>query len=272
MRIDGKEIRDILKNEIRGDVARAPIPLRLAVVSVGEDPVARSFVNIKKRCANDLGVIFSERSFPRDSSFPLIQETIQALNEDITVTGIIVQLPLPLHLDTPAVLELISPLKDVDVLSPRTYKLFAEGEGVLLPPVVSAIAEICRRGRVDIRGHNVVVLGNGRLVGAPAGLWFRREGARVSVFDKSAPPSPAQLLDADIVVCGMGHAGYIKPEMLKRDVVLIDAGTSESAGVIVGDADPRCEEIASIFTPVPGGVGPITVAMIFKNLVILSRV
>ena len=139
--------------------------------------------------------------------------------------------------------------------------------------MVGAIAEICKRHHVEILGRNVAILGSGRLVGAPAEVWFRACGGRVSLFDKTTEISSmhACLREADIVVSGMGQAGYLKPEMLKEGVVLIDAGTSESRGVIVGDADPRCEEIARLFTPVPGGVGPLTVAMIFRNLITLGR-
>lgn len=269
MRINGKEIQGTIREEVRESIARDQRPLHLAVVSVGDDPVIRNFVTIKKRFAEDVGVIFSEKLFSRDVSASALQETIQELSNNPNITGVIVQLPLPAHLNTASILEYISPSKDVDVLSSSAYALFTQGKSVILPPVVGAIAEICKQHDVTIKGRRVVILGNGRLVGAPAAVWFHTQGGQVVIFDKLNPPPPDELRNADIIVCGMGHAQYIKPEMVKEKVILFDAGTSESAGVIVGDVDPHCEAIAHIFTPVPGGIGPITVAMIFRNLLAL---
>lgn len=274
MRINGNEIRDSIKQELREELSQSGASHHLVVVSAGDDPVVKKFVNIKRVFAEHIGVVFSEKKFSTDVSFELLEKTIQDLNADPSITGIIVQLPLPPHLDTAKVLDLTAPSKDVDVLSSQANQIFSEGASRVLPPVVGAIAEICRRYDVEIQGRKVAILGSGRLVGAPAEVWFRAQGGRVSVFDKTTESSlmHAFLREADIVVSGMGQAGYLKPEMIKEGVVLIDAGTSESRGVIVGDADPRCEDIARLFTPVPGGVGPLTVAMIFRNLVTLGGV
>lgn len=275
MRINGNEIRDSIQQELREVLSQCGVVSHhLVVLSVGDDPVVQKFVHIKRAFAEHIGVVFSEKIFPADVSFELIEKTIQDLNTDPSVTGIVVQLPLAPHLDTTKVLDLIVPSKDVDVLSSHANQIFSEGASDVLPPVVGAIAEICRRYDVEIRGRSIAILGSGRLVGAPAEIWFRARGGRVSVFDKTTESSlmHAFLREADIVVSGMGQAGYLKPEMLKEGVVLIDAGTSESRGVIVGDADPLCEDVARLFTPVPGGVGPLTVAMIFRNLVTLGGV
>jgi methylenetetrahydrofolate dehydrogenase (NADP+)/methenyltetrahydrofolate cyclohydrolase len=274
MRINGNEIRDILKQDLREELAQSGKPYHLVVVLVGDNPVVQKFVNNKRAFAEHIGVVFSEKKFPADVSFTLLEKTIQDLNTDPSVTGIIVQLPLSPHLDTTKVLDLISSTKDVDVLSSQANQIFSEGASDVLPPVVGAIAEICHRHDVEIEGRKVAILGSGRLVGAPAKVWFRARGGHVSVFDKTSDVDAmhAYLREADIVVSGMGQAGYLKPEMLKEGVVLIDAGTSESKGVIAGDADPRCEDIARLFTPVPGGVGPLTVAMIFRNLIALSGI
>lgn len=273
MRINGNEIRDSMKHSLREEFASCGKHHCLVVVSVGDDPVVKKFVAFKKKFAEDIGVTFFEHTFPSEVAFEGLEKTIHDLNADPSVTGIIVQLPLPAHLDTPRVLDLIVPSKDVDVLSTRANQLFLEGRSSVLPPVVGAMAEMCTRYHVEIAGHNVAILGRGRLVGAPAEVWFRAQGGDVRVFDKMSEVDAMHtaLREADIVVTGMGHAGYLKPEMLKAGVVLIDAGTSESAGVIVGDADPQCEEVARLFTPVPGGVGPLTIALIFRNLLTLGR-
>lgn len=271
MRIDGRKIKEELGDKLKKEVSLCEKNLHLAVISVGNNPVIRNFVNIKKRCALDIGVSFSEEVFPEEVSFSQIKETIEKLNEDPHTTGIIVQLPLPSHLDTEAVLNFISYKKDVDVLSREANKIFEKGESRILPPVVGAITEIFERENIEISQHKkVVVLGQGRLVGAPIAVWLRLQKIDAIVVDRPTANLAVILQDADIIISGTGVAGIVKPEMIKKGVVLIDAGTSESGGVIVGDADPRCEDIASIFTPVPGGVGPITVAIIFRNLIILG--
>lgn len=271
MRINGKEIRDRMKAEFHEEVAAFKHAPHLAVISVGQNPVIRGFVNLKKKFAEDIGVVFTEDIFSSDVSFLQIQKRIEELNRDLEVTGIIVQLPLPVHLDVNVILNMICLQKDVDVLSQKANVYFEKGESLVLTPVVAAVAQICREAKVEIQGRKALVLGHGRLVGAPVAVWLKKQGADVTVIDEPLPNLGNFTKNADIIVCGAGVPWVIKPEMLKHGVVLLDAGTSEDGGVIVGDVDPRCEEIASVFTPVPGGIGPVTVAMIFKNLLILHQ-
>ncbi len=139
----------------------------------------------------------------------------------------------------------------------------------VLPPVAGAVAEVLMRQGVDVAGKKVVVVGAGRLVGKPVAEMLKEMGGEVAVITTTSG-SLEELKTADVVVLGAGNPGFIKPEMLKQGVVLIDAGTSEAGGKLMGDADPACAEVASIFTPVPGGIGPIAVAMIFKNLLALA--
>ena len=174
--------------------------------------------------------------------------------------AIIVQLPLPDAVDVNAALSSIPPGKDVDALNPRhSIERFVEA------PVALAVVEILERAKVDIAGKRAVVVGAGRLVGAPTASLLKKYGADVSMFTLEQG-SIEDLKGADIVVLGAGKPGFIKPEHLKKGVALIDAGASEQAGKIRGDADPACAEVASVFSPVPGGVGPVAVAMIFRNL------
>ena len=172
--------------------------------------------------------------------------------------GVLVQLP---HPDAGALLPQLPPEKDVDALG-----LHPE----VLAPVAGAVRELLERVNIEVRGKKAAVVGEGRLVGKPVSRMLRDMGADVSVVTLEQG-SLSQLKDADIVVSGAGAPHMLKPEMLKPGVVLIDAGASESGGKVVGDADPACAEVASFFTPVPGGVGPIAVAMLFKNLAELAR-
>ncbi len=271
MRIDGKQIRDRIKAELHREVSALSSVPQLSVISVGENPVVRGFINIKKRFAEEIGVVFTEDIFSYDVTFSQLQKRIEELSNATEVTGIIVQLPLPSHLDTEMVLNLIPVSKDVDVLSREANAFFENGESFILPPVVGAIKEICEEVDLKIRGKKVLVIGHGRLVGAPSAVWFRKQGGEVTVLGQPTENLAEITRYADIIVCGVGSAGLIKPDMLKDGVILLDAGTSEEGGLVVGDADPRCEDVAGVFTPVPCGIGPITVAMIFRNLILLLR-
>ena len=177
------------------------------------------------------------------------------------------QLALPEHIDTKAILDAVPVEKDIDVLSSKSRERFEKGELDITPPVVGAIKEIVEREQVEFGGKNVVVVGKGSLVGGPAALWFKNKGANVTVVDQDTNNITEVTQNADIIVSGAGVPGLITPDMIKEGMVLLDAGTSEQGGKLKGDADPACAEKASIFTPVPGGIGPITIATLLQNLV-----
>ncbi len=262
MIIDGKAIADEIYAELVGHGGRA---LTLGIVVASHDPVIESFVRIKSRAAARLGVTLRRLDLLAKPSTADAVAAIEKLAPE--VDGIIVQLPLPEALDTEAILAAIPPYLDVDGINPAVV----EEARAVRAPVAGAIAEILKRNNADLNNKKAVVVGAGRLVGVPAAYLLARLGARICVVTLESG-SLSELADADIVVLGAGNPGFVKPEMLKEGVILIDAGTSESSGKVVGDADPACASKCSIFTPVPGGVGPIAVAMIFKNLFELARV
>ena len=239
MTVDGKKIAE----DIVAGLGSALHGKRLGIVVGTPDSATDSFIKIKSRVAGRLGV-----------------EVVRGELEELlkTCDGVIVQLPIP---DSEALLAALPPEKDVDALGLAP---------MVAPPVAGAIAEVLSRSGVDPRGKSAVVVGSGRLVGAPAAKLLRGLGADVSVITQTHG-SLSELAGADIVVLGAGEPGLIKPAMLKQGVILIDAGTSEQGGKLAGDADPSCAEVASVFTPVPGGIGPIAVAMIFKNLFTLVK-
>ncbi len=238
MIIEGRKIAEEILNGLQSR------PLTLGVV-MGTDAASDSFVRMKERTAARVGVLL-KRFAP------------EQIDEALLCDGILVQLPLA---NSRELIEKIPPHKDVDALG---------ADPLVLSPVAGAIAEVLARSGVDVKNKKAVVVGAGKLVGAPAATLLEKLGAHVSVIT-STEGSLDELKDADIVVLGAGEPGFIKPAMLKAGVVLVDAGTSESAGKLAGDADPACAEVASVFTPVPGGIGPIAVAMIFKNLFELVR-
>jgi methylenetetrahydrofolate dehydrogenase (NADP+)/methenyltetrahydrofolate cyclohydrolase len=178
--------------------------------------------------------------------------------------GIIVQLPFPPHIDVDTVLSVIPKSYDVDVA------WYDGSSDEVLPPVVGAIAEIARVHDVLFATQNVVVVGKGKLVGAPALIWTQKQGAHVSVIDRETADPKTMIGDADILILGAGKPGLIMKDDVKEGVLIFDAGTSEDGGVLKGDADLSCAEKASLFTPVPGGIGPITIAVLLRNLITLA--
>jgi methylenetetrahydrofolate dehydrogenase (NADP+)/methenyltetrahydrofolate cyclohydrolase len=235
---------------------------RLGIVVVGDNPVIESFVRIKTRAAEELGVTMDRVDVPASGTQ---QEIIAAIGQLAARNdAVIAQLPLPAGVDTDAVLSALPPECDVDALSP----LVDDDARAVRAPVALAVVEILQRSGIEIEGRRAVVIGAGRLVGAPTAKLLKQLGAQVSMVTLQEG-SIEDLKHADIVVSGAGRPGLVEPRHLKPGVALIDAGTSELNKKVVGDADPACAEVASVFTPVPGGVGPVAVAMIFRNLRVL---
>ena len=247
MIIDGKQLAE-------GVYSRLPRrALKLGILVGEKNTVVDSFVKIKGRAAEKLGIelVREELEDGANTTDAIIAVASLALKTD----GLIVQLPLPAHINVSEVLAVIPPEKDVDGISLAP---------MVRPPVAGAVQEILETTGTDVNGKKAVVVGAGRLVGRPCAELLKDLGARVFVLTHG--DTLDSLKDADIVILGAGVAQLIQPDQLKKGVILIDAGTSEMGGKVKGDADPSCAKIASIFTPVPGGVGPIAVAMIFKNL------
>jgi len=266
MIVDGRGItKELLRSE-REKVEALGRPVTVRAVSVAPSPATESYLRVKERRARQAGMVLEIVRLPDSAT---TDEVITALQSP--ADALLVQLPLPDHIDSTRVLDAIPLSKDADVLSFAAHEAFESGEGdALLPPVVAAVSEVLARSGVDVRGTHAVVIGSGWLVGEPAAAWLRQSGAEVIVITKESGAWDA-LKTADIVVSGAGSPGLITPEKLSPGVVLIDAGTSESGGSIVGDADPACADVASVFTPVPGGIGPIAVACLFRNARILAE-
>ena len=264
MVIDGKATAESIYEELAPRFQALGKEVKLGIVIVGENPVIESFVRIKTRAAERLGVRMMRKDLPASASESDIVSALTQLS--LQTNAVIPQLPLPKGINVNNVLSAVAPGKDVDALNPK----IAEEDRPVHAPVALAVVEILKRNDIKIEGARTTVVGAGRLVGAPSAWLLRKLGANVSMFTLEEG-SIDDLKDADIVVSGIGKPGYIKPEHIMEGVALIDAGTSELNKKIQGDADPACAEKASIFTPVPGGVGPIAVAMIFRNLLALVK-
>ncbi len=253
MAINGTEISKEILEQV---AALHTDPITLRIISVTSSPVTSSYLRIKQRAAERAGITVDLIELPEAVTTEEVITEILKSGAD----AVVVQLPLPSSLNEQEILNAIPQEKDADVLSEKAREC-----ETLLAPVASAVQEVLTRGCVEVRGKKAVVIGKGRLVGEPVELLFKRLGADVISYDKDTF-TPEVLIDADIVVSGAGVPHLVKPEMVQDGVVLIDAGSSEQEGSVVGDIDPACEAKASVFTPVPGGIGPIAVACLMRNI------
>lgn len=272
--LEAKPIVEKMKEEDRRAVAALGFSPRLAIVWAGENTVIEKFIAMKKRYAREIGVTVREDHAPADISGNALRARIRGIVHEPEGHppnhGVVLQLPLPDHIDEMTILGALTPEKDVDVLTPTLMGKFIEGRTPWLPPVVAAIEALLNHYEISARGKTVVVVGRGRLVGLPAAMWFWRQGARVLCTDKDDSQLAAAVGEADILVSGVGKApGLIGGGMLKDGVVIFDAGTSEASdGAIVGNVDiDSAEKKASAMTRPKGSIGPLTVAFLIRNTI-----
>lgn len=227
----------------------------MAVVLVCEDPASIAYVHAKEKQAEKLGIDFKLFHLPGIASEKKILEIIEDLNKNKYVNGIIVQLPLPEGIDTDKILAAVTPEKDIDGFS-----------GKFPPPTAQAILEILKFYEIDLKNKKIVIVGYGRLVGKPLAEMFKKKDIQPIICTSNSDIA-SETIDADIIVSATGVPGLIKPDMVSKEAVVIDAGTAESKGKINGDVDVGVYEKVSAYTPTPGGVGPVTVACLMRNLI-----
>lgn len=261
MIIDGRALATKRTEELRA--ARTQFgPLTLGHVVATNDAVINSYVSIKRRVATELTVDVREYRLDETAT---TDDVIAAIHDASKESGVILQLPLPPHVDAVRARNELPLSVDVDALSDKAFARFAAGDVSVAPPVAAAIRYIIETHGVGIQGKKVVVVGKGRLVGEPTAALMRILGGDVLVIDRGDDLRGA-VAQADVVVLGAGVPHLLQPDMVKDGVVIFDAGTSESSGKVVGDADPACADKSAMFTPVPRGIGPLTVVEIFANL------
>ena len=244
--------------------------LCLAVIQVGDNQVSLKYIAEKEKAAQNLGIAFRLMLYPLTVSQTTLVKAIKKMGADKKVSGMIVQLPLPKHLNTQPILDAIPEHKDVDVLSSLSFAKFTLGTFPVLPPTVAAISILLKKTKKKLEGAKVAVVGAGRLVGLPVSVWLAQQGAVVSLIQKGTRNAPQLIKQADIVISGVGKAGLIDGKVVKKGAVVIDAGTSVESGKTQGDVDFKSvSKKAGYLSPVPGGVGPLTVACLFQNLVTL---
>ena len=275
--LDGKKLSETIKNEIAAEVKKLadsskPVP-GLAVLIVGNNPASKTYVSSKKKACAATGIYSLEVALDESITQEKLIEEINKLNNDEKINGILLQLPLPKHLDEHAALEAIKPEKDVDGFHPINVGKLYIGLDTFVPCTPKGIMELLKRYEVSIAGKNAVVIGRSNIVGKPIAALLMKENATVTIAHSKTQNLPELVKTADIVVAAIGKPNFVKGEWIKEGAVVIDVGinsvddpTSPKGYKLVGDVEyEEASKRASYITPVPGGVGPMTIAMLLSN-------
>lgn len=273
--LDGKALAERIQSQLKeqiqaitGQIGRAP---GLAVVMVGDNPASAAYVRNKERACNNVGIASFGQHFPTNTSQLELEQVIHALNQDQRVDGILVQLPLPAHLDSVALLHQIEPNKDADGLHPLSLGRLVRQEPGLRSCTPAGVMRLLQAYQIDLKGKQAVVIGRSILVGKPLALMLLEADATVTIAHSKSPDLQAITRQADILIPAVGRPGLITAAMVKPGAVVVDVGisrTTDASGMsrLVGDVDfDSVREVAQFITPVPGGVGPMTVAMLLQN-------
>jgi methylenetetrahydrofolate dehydrogenase (NADP+)/methenyltetrahydrofolate cyclohydrolase len=265
--LSGHEVAEAVYKELKEKLASLSFVPSLRVIRLGEDPASVSYVRLKDRRARELGLRSQVEVYPEDFPEEALLERIEALNRDEDVDGLLVQLPLPRHIRAERVLEAISPLKDVDGFHPvNVGRLWSGGEG-LFPCTPLGVIRLLRHYGVELRGKEVVVIGRSNIVGKPLAALLLREDATPTLAHSKTENLPEVTRRAQVLVVAAGRPHLVRKAWVRPGAVVVDVGVNRVEGRLLGDVHPEVAEVAGALTPVPGGVGPMTVAMLMANTV-----
>ena len=270
--LDGKATAQTIKNSLAQRVSALKakgINPGLGTILVGDDAGSHAYVNGKHKDCAEVGISSIRIDLPKTSTQTDVMNAITQLNNDANCTGFIVQLPLPKGLDGNLALEAMDPDKDADGLHPNNLGKLVLGQDGPLPCTPRGIIELLRAYKVDINGANIVIIGRGVTVGRPLGLLLTRktENATVTLCHTGTKDLTSHLINADIVIAAAGVPHLVKANMIKKGAALVDVGITRTENGLVGDIDPQVKEVAGFFSPMPGGTGPMTRAMLLTNVV-----
>lgn len=275
--IDGKETARAVRGEIRDAVAaftkESGVIPGLAVVIVGDDPASRVYVRNKHRACEEVGIRSDVHALPADTSEAELLTLVAGLNADPTVNGILVQLPLPKHLDEEKVILAIDPAKDVDAFHPVNVGKIMIGNFTFAPCTPAGVMELLRHYNIPVAGKHCVIIGRSNIVGKPQAMLMLKENATVTVCHSRTVGLADITRTADILVAAVGRPGFVTADMVRDGAVVIDVGINRTAeGKLCGDVEfAGVSEKASYITPVPGGVGPMTITMLLKNTLAAAK-
>jgi methylenetetrahydrofolate dehydrogenase (NADP+)/methenyltetrahydrofolate cyclohydrolase len=264
--IDGKALALKVRAEVAEDVRAFGYPVCLATILVGDDPASHVYVGSKHKASHEAGIDSRDHRFPAQTEESEILDLIADLNADDAVDGILVQLPLPVHMHEPRVLRAVDPDKDVDGFHVVNAGLLYLGEPGLTPATPSGVMVMLAEHGVELKGTEAVVIGRSEIVGKPMAMMLLAEHATVTICHSRTVDLASHTRRADVLVAAVGRAGLVTPDMVKPGAVVIDVAMNRTdEGKLVGDVDRRVAEVAGLMTPVPGGVGPMTIAMLLRN-------
>ena len=269
IRIDGKQISAQIKDELKERVEKEKLEVTLAVIQVGNDPASTVYVGNKKKACEYIGIRSLAYELPEETPEEELLQLIKELNDRDDVNGILVQLPLPVHMDEDKVIQTISPKKDVDGFHPQSVGALSIGQPGFVSCTPAGVIQLLKRTGVEINGKECVIVGRSNIVGKPMALLMLRENATVTVCHSHTKDLKEVTKRADILIVAIGKPKFITKEYVKDGAVVIDVGIHRGAdGKLCGDVD--YDDVAPIthaITPVPGGVGPMTIAMLMNNCV-----
>ncbi len=274
--IDGKAVAQSVKDDVAAQTRQLKeqgITPGLAVVIVGDDSASRVYVNNKKKACAQVGFYSEEYALPAQTTQQELLELVDTLNRKKDINGILVQLPLPKHLDEKAVIEAIDPQKDVDAFHASNVGKIMIGDYHFLPCTPAGVMELLKSQQIDVCGKSCVVIGRSNIVGKPMAMLLLHQNGTVTICHSRTQNLKEVCRGADILVAAVGIAKFVKADMVKKGAVVIDVGMDrDENGKLCGDVDfAQVEPVASYITPVPGGVGPMTIAMLMKNTLMAAK-
>lgn len=264
--IDGKKIAEKLLNDLKKKIIKLEEKPGLAVVLVGNNPASQVYVSMKEKKCNEIGFYFKKIVLPEDTSEEKLLGIIDELNQDSKIHGMLVQLPLPEHIDEHLIIDAILPHKDADGFHPINMGNLLIGKNIIVPATPKGIIKLIESTGVRLEGKHAVVVGRSNIVGKPVSILLQQKNCTVTMCHSKTKPLQKYTKKADILVVAIGKARSIKKDMVKKGAVVIDVGTSKVYDKLVGDVDfDEVKKVVEYITPVPGGVGPMTIACLLDN-------
>jgi methylenetetrahydrofolate dehydrogenase (NADP+) / methenyltetrahydrofolate cyclohydrolase len=268
--MDGAALAAKVRAQVREEVEELGA-LGLATVLVGDDPASQIYIRLKHKAAGEVGIRAIDNRLPADTPEEEVLELVSELNDDDEVDGILVQTPLPDQIDEAKVMRAIDPMKDVDGLHPFNAGQLFFGRQTLVPATPVGIMRLLDEYRVPVAGARAVVVGRSLIVGRPLAMLLLHQNATVTICHSRTEDLAQHTLDADVLVAAVGLPGLVRADMVKQGATVIDVGITRTEAGLVGDVDPGVAEVAAFLTPVPGGVGPMTIAALLDNTLRAAR-
>jgi methylenetetrahydrofolate dehydrogenase (NADP+)/methenyltetrahydrofolate cyclohydrolase len=269
--MDGKGLAERIRAEVKQDVAGLG-ELGLATILVGDDPASAIYIRLKHTAAREAGIRSHDVRLSAETPEEDVLERVAALNADDAIDGILVQLPLPEHIDEARVISAVDPSKDVDGIHPLNAGLLYLGRPALVPATPVGIMALLDEYHIELEGAHAVVVGRSDIVGKPVAHLLLQRHATVTICHSHTRDLARETLDADVLVVAAGHPWLVTADMVKHGAAVVDVGMNRTDDGLVGDVDPVAMEIAGHMTPVPGGVGPMTIACLLRNTVSAARI